>query len=165
MTEANISGKTFEVKSGKNGYVINGSELSPDLKKLHPRLWHILHKNNSVKVFVNKIDKDKRIVELVVNGKAVEVKLKTRAEQLLKSIGMEGAMVKKIDSLRAPMPGLVHSIHVEEGTEVKEGEALMILEAMKMENVIKSPTDGVISKIHVNEKDSVEKNAIMLSFS
>ncbi|MEL6255515.1 MAG: acetyl-CoA carboxylase biotin carboxyl carrier protein subunit [Bacteroidota bacterium] len=165
MTEANISGKNFEVKSGKKGYIINGFELDPDLKKLHPRLWHILHKNTSVKIFVNKIDKDKRIVELVVNGKPVEVQLKTRAEQLLKSIGMEGAMVKKIDSLRAPMPGLVHSIHVEEGTEVKEGDALLILEAMKMENVIKSPTDGIISKIHVNEKDSVEKNAIMLSFS
>ncbi|MEM8889685.1 MAG: hypothetical protein AAGD28_17050, partial [Bacteroidota bacterium] len=102
MTEANISGKTFEVKSGKNGYVINGSELSPDLKKLHPRLWHVLHKNSSVKVFVNKIDKEKRIVELVVNGKPVEVQLKTRAEQLLKSIGMEGALRESIFFTMAP---------------------------------------------------------------
>ncbi|MEM6802764.1 MAG: DUF2118 domain-containing protein, partial [Bacteroidota bacterium] len=60
--------------------------------------------------------------------------------------------------------GLVHSISVSEGDEVKEGDALIILEAMKMENVIKSPTDGVIAKVHVKEKDSVEKNSVMINF-
>lgn len=165
MTEVFISDDLFEVKSKEKGFEVNGQSVSPDIEKLHPKLWHLIHNHESIKVFVNKVDKEKRIISLTVNGKPVEVNLRTREEQLLKAIGMDASMVKKIDSLRAPMPGLVHSIQVKEGDEVSEGEVLLILEAMKMENVIKSPTTGVISKIHVSEKNSVEKNEILLSFS
>lgn len=165
MTEVSILDQLFEVKPEANGFVVNGENLNPNIEKLHPKLWHLIHNHNSVKVFVNKIDQEKRTVSLTVNGKPVEVSLSTREEKLLKSIGMDASMVKKIDSLRAPMPGLVHSIQVKEGAEVEEGEVLLILEAMKMENVIKSPTSGVVSRIHINEKDSVEKNEILLSFS
>lgn len=165
MTEVSILNQLFEVKPHDDGFLVNGENLNPDIEKLHPKLWHLIHNHNSVKVFVNKIDKEKRTVSLTVNGKPVEVSLSTREEKLLKSIGMDAAMVKKVDALRAPMPGLVHSIQVNEGDEVEEGDVLLILEAMKMENVIKSPTTGTVSKIHINAKDSVEKNEVLLSFS
>ncbi|MCL4105942.1 UNVERIFIED_CONTAM: hypothetical protein GTU68_012580 [Idotea baltica] len=62
------------------------------------------------------------------------------------------------------MPGLIHSIAVEPGQEVKKGDALLILEAMKMENIIKSPTDGTIGKIHIEQGNTVDKGQLMVTF-
>ena len=71
----------------------------------------------------------------------------------------------KINEVKAPMPGLVLSIKVSENQEVKKGDAILILEAMKMENVIKSPIDGVIKQIVVSEKQAVDKNQALILFN
>ena len=62
------------------------------------------------------------------------------------------------------MPGLILKIMAEPGQSIKKGEPILILEAMKMENVIKSPVDGVIKKVLVKEKDSVPKNQVLIEF-
>ena len=62
------------------------------------------------------------------------------------------------------MPGMVLNILVTEGQEVKKGDALIVLEAMKMENILKSPTDGVIKKIAINKGVAVEKNQLLIQF-
>ena len=66
--------------------------------------------------------------------------------------------------LKAPMPGLVLKIEVEVGQTIKEGDALVVLEAMKMENVLKSPADVVIKSIGVTEGNAVEKNEVLIEF-
>ena len=63
------------------------------------------------------------------------------------------------------MPGLIHSIMVSPGDQIEKGDSLFILEAMKMENVIKSTGEGIIAEIHVSEKQSVEKNQLLISFA
>jgi biotin carboxyl carrier protein len=65
--------------------------------------------------------------------------------------------------LKAPMPGLVVDMPVSEGQEVKEGQVLLILESMKMQNELKSPRDGVVSRIRVKVGDNVERRQTMLS--
>ena len=67
-------------------------------------------------------------------------------------------------SIKAPMPGLILEINVKVGQEVKEDEPLLILEAMKMENIITSPRDGIIKSISVNKTDAVEKNQLLIEF-
>ena len=62
------------------------------------------------------------------------------------------------------MPGLVLDILVKVGDEVKKGDPLMILEAMKMENILKSASDGVIKKINVEKKQAVEKGQVLINF-
>lgn len=62
------------------------------------------------------------------------------------------------------MPGMVLNILVTEGQEVKKGDALIILEAMKMENILKSPTDGTIKKIAITKGFAVEKNQLLIQF-
>ena len=62
----------------------------------------------------------------------------------------------------APMPGLVLEIHVKEGDTVEKGTPLITLEAMKMENVLKSPNEGIVRKIHADTGKSVEKNYLLL---
>ena len=77
---------------------------------------------------------------------------------------MEIGSYNKGDDLKAPMPGRVLEILVNEGDSVVEGDGLIVLEAMKMENVIKSNREGVLKSIQTTVGDSVEKNAILLSF-
>ena len=65
--------------------------------------------------------------------------------------------------LKAPMPGLVISILVSEGQEISQGDVLVILESMKMQNELKSPRDGIVSRVRVDEGDSVDRKQTLLS--
>ncbi|MGQ1910184.1 biotin/lipoyl-containing protein [Marinifilum sp. RC60d5] len=64
--------------------------------------------------------------------------------------------------LNSFIPGTIVEIFVKEGQKVKAGESLMILEAMKMKNLIEMPFDGVIKKIHVKEGEKVPNRLLML---
>ena len=68
-------------------------------------------------------------------------------------------------SIRCPMPGLVVSIAVSEGQEVKAGETLAVIEAMKMENILRAERDGIIKKVHVKPRDSVAVDAVIMEFA
>ena len=65
---------------------------------------------------------------------------------------------------RAPMPGLVVRLFVEEGDRVEAGQSVAIVEAMKMENDLKAESDGVVSKVRVAEGEPVEKGAVLVEF-
>jgi propionyl-CoA carboxylase alpha chain len=68
-------------------------------------------------------------------------------------------------AVRCPMPGLVVSLAVSEGQEVKTGETLAIIEAMKMENALRAERDGIIKKIRVKQGDSVAVDAVVMEFA
>ena len=65
------------------------------------------------------------------------------------------------ETVNSPMPGTILSINVQNGSVVKKGDVLMILEAMKMENEIMSPCDGTITSVNVNSGASVETGAVL----
>jgi biotin carboxyl carrier protein len=65
---------------------------------------------------------------------------------------------------KAPMPGLILDLKVAPGDVVKKGDVVLILEAMKMENSIKSPGDGVVKEVKVSLKQSVEINQVLIQF-
>ena len=62
------------------------------------------------------------------------------------------------------MPGLIIDLKVKTGDTVKAGDSLLILEAMKMENMLKSPGDGVVKNVKVKKGDAVEKNQVLIEF-
>ncbi len=165
MTEAILESLTFEVEAKNGHYSAAGENAKTQLHQLGPRLWEMRIGDQSYRIFLESLDADKKLLAIKINGKATTVQLKNRAGRLIASLGLEHTLVKKISEVRAPMPGLIHSISVKEGDEVAEGDPLLILEAMKMENVIKSPGPGVIANIQINAKDSVEKNALLISFA
>ena len=68
-------------------------------------------------------------------------------------------------AVRCPMPGQVVSIAVHEGQEVKAGEPLAVVEAMKMENVLRAERDGVVKRVHVRPGDSLAVDAVILEFA
>jgi propionyl-CoA carboxylase alpha chain len=67
--------------------------------------------------------------------------------------------------LLCPMPGLIKAIHVKVGEEVKAGDALAVVEAMKMENVLRAERDGVVRRVHVKPGDSLAVDAVILEFA
>jgi glutaconyl-CoA/methylmalonyl-CoA decarboxylase subunit gamma len=67
--------------------------------------------------------------------------------------------------VKAPIPGTIISISVAEGEQVKHGQELCILEAMKMKNAIRSGRDGKIAKILVKEGDSVQHSQVLMEYS
>lgn len=111
------------------------------------------------------IDKETQEAKIKVNQNIYTVKVVEPIDELLKSLGMGASSQKKMKELKAPMPGLVLKVLVKAGDEVAKDTPLVILEAMKMENVIKAAGDGIIKEIKVIEGQAVEKSAIMIEFA
>src|SRR5215218_3649640 len=98
-------------------------------------------------------------------GAAAEVRVYTKREAELTALMPERLEADTGKQLLCPMPGLVKAISVNVGQEIKAGEPLCIVEAMKMENVLRAERDGTISKIHAKEGDSLAVDAVILEFA
>jgi biotin carboxyl carrier protein len=81
----------------------------------------------------------------------------------MERMGIEEGADATSKDLRAPMPGKVLEVLVQEGQSVEEGEAMLVLEAMKMENVLRAGAAGVVSMIGVEAGNAVEKEAVLIS--
>ena len=73
-----------------------------------------------------------------------------------------GKITSEVIQLHAPMPGLITKILVQESSTVSIGERLCVLEAMKMENEIRSTVNGIITKLYIKEHDAVEKGKVLI---
>ncbi len=166
MYKATVNGKEFQVEKLKNSdrWKINHSEINPDSIQLKEGSFHAIinHKNYSVEIINS--DAAAKTVTLAVNGKEYAVQLKDQYDELLHRLGMDTAGIHKVNDLKAPMPGLVVNILVKEGQQVNPGDALLTLEAMKMENMLKATGTGTVAAIKVKPKQAVEKNEILIQF-
>jgi biotin carboxyl carrier protein len=101
--------------------------------------------------------------DVLLRGRQYQVKVEDEREKRLRAAGGGGVAEGGEFHLKAPMPGLVVTILVEEGQAVKKGQVMLILESMKMQNELKSPRDGVIGRIRVKAGESVEQKQPLLS--
>ena len=118
----------------------------------------------SVTVEVIDIDLRERIVEVRLDGLHHDISLKNPLDQLIDQLGLEANPVVALTALHAPMPGKVVNIIVAPGQSVAEGDTLLVLEAMKMENPIQAVADATIKSIEVKEGEAVEKGGLLLEF-
>ncbi len=143
---------------------INGSLFDIDIIPIKDGLYHILNKNTSYTLELVKALPDEKKLQVKINNTNYFLDVKDKYDDLLHSLGLDNLATKKVNDVKAPMPGMVLNILVEEGQTIKKGDALIVLEAMKMENILKSPTDGVIKKIAAIKGTAVEKNQLLIQF-
>lgn len=156
---------TFEVEAKGNDLKVDGNELQIDQIDLGGGHAHILYQNKSYQMELVSEDRLEKMSVIKVNGRLYKVTIEDQYDVLLKQLGFDNAKQNKVLEIKAPMPGLVLNVIVEAGQEVNKGDNLIVLEAMKMENIIKSPSSGTVKKILVTKGDKVEKNEIMIQFS
>jgi biotin carboxyl carrier protein len=157
----------FDYKVDKAGeeLLINNNKIQADIKQLSPSTWHIIEQLRSYNVEVINFDKIAKTAQIRVNSNIYSITAKDRFDVLLDQMGLSGLTSARISELKAPMPGLVLKVFVKSGDTVQKGDSLFILEAMKMENIIKSPVDTVVGSIKTKPGDKVEKGQILLQFA
>jgi biotin carboxyl carrier protein len=119
------------------------------------------------KTFLGEIIEEKleeRTLKVKVNHREFTIYKEGSLDQLIEELGLNKPIVRKLQVLKAPMPGRVVLITVEVGQEVEVGSALLTLEAMKMENVLKSEGIGTVKSIDVTPDTVVDKGAVLISF-
>jgi biotin carboxyl carrier protein len=77
-------------------------------------------------------------------------------------MGLDIKLNQKAESVKAPMPGMILKILVTPGQQINKGDGLVILEAMKMENILKATGPATVKAIKVNERSAVEKGAVLI---
>ena len=111
-----------------------------------------------------KSDSRKKDYIIKINGHTYPVQLQDKMDLLLEKMGIDSSVEDKITELQAPMPGLILEICVAPGDKVEEGQKLIVLEAMKMENVLKCTGEQTVAEINVKVGDSVEFQQPLIRF-
>ena len=103
-------------------------------------------------------------LKLKLNHRVFEVKRKYDLLDLISQMGLDKKKVKKLKELSSPMPGRVLKIMVKIGDKINIGDSLLSLEAMKMENILKSDGEGIVKEIFINEEQVVDKGEVLIEF-
>ncbi len=145
--------------------VIDEKSISWDMQELPNGTFNILADGKSYNAIIEGVDRAAKQIKIKVNGNSYDLSVKEPIDQLLQQMGLNVSSRKKAESIKAPMPGLVLKILVEEGQEIKKGDPVLILEAMKMENVFKAPGDATVKAIKVAERKAVEKGEVLIELA
>ncbi len=164
MYQAKVNDKNFEIVPTEDGLLINGKPFQCDVAEITNGYFHILYQNKSYRAEIVSTDAATKTSVIKINGHSYTVALKDKFDLLLEKMGMNTAAGSKINSIKAPMPGLIIDLKIKTGDTVKAGDQLVILEAMKMENIIKSPGEGTVKNVKVKKGDSVEKGQVLVEF-
>ena len=103
--------------------------------------------------------------ELAYRGLRAKAYVYTEREAMLVALMPEKVAADTSKLLLCPMPGLVKAIHVSQGQEVKAGEALCVVEAMKMENILRAERDAMVKFIKAKVGDSLAVDAVIMEFA
>ena len=164
MFEATLNNTTYKVAQTNDGLTINDLPIQWDIAKVTNTYFHILHNNKGYRAEVVKADTVAKTFVLKINGRTYTVSLKGELELMLEKMGMDAAVASRAITLKAPMPGLIIDLKVKAGDVVKAGDPLLVLEAMKMENILKCPGDGKVKSVKVEKGNSVEKGQVLIEF-
>lgn len=124
--------------------------------------FHVLQDHVSYHVSIINKDFHHKKYTLSVNGNNYEVSIANALDELIKSLGLTAKTSHKENEVKAPMPGLIINVEIKEGQKVKEGDALLVLEAMKMESTFTSPKEGTVQSISVKKGDTVDKGQVLV---
>lgn len=159
--EVEVNQRKIKVEKSEDTYLIDGKSQDFKIDKVGDE--YLIYQSKKISK-VRILKKEGADITLLINGKETKVQVKDHISLMLEKLGMDAVLENVVNDVKAPMPGVILDIIASQNQEVAKGDPLLILEAMKMENMIKSPTDGKIKSIEVTKGQSVEKNALLIQF-
>ncbi|HVC33190.1 MAG TPA: biotin/lipoyl-containing protein [Chloroflexota bacterium] len=159
-----VEGRTFELDFQEEGeqlrVQVGGQGLTLDLRSVtQPSLYSLLIDNHSYEIFVEASGDE---FDVLIGGEMFHLKVQDEWARRLANIQRKTAVETGILPIKAPMPGAVVSVEVTPGQEVKRGQGLVILSAMKMENEIKAPRTGRVKSVDVQPGQTVEQGRVLV---
>lgn len=154
--------RSYFVKQEDGTWYINGSPVNCDIQLQPNNLVSILYNNNSYTATIENIDYKAKLLTVRINGIQRTIAISEPMDQLLASMGMDMKALQKAEPVKAPMPGMILKILVEPGQKISKGDGLLILEAMKMENVLKATANATVKSINIAERTAVEKGTVLI---
>lgn len=155
--------KFYQVKVNEFLFSFGHDEIEKaDILSLSPDEFSLVKDHQSVNAKVLQSDTSEKNLTIEIEGNSFTVQIKDELDQQLEKMGFGKAANKAIKEIKAPMPGLVLEIVVADGQEVNEGDKILILEAMKMENSIMINSQAKIKRIAVTTGQAVEKGQVLI---
>jgi biotin carboxyl carrier protein len=153
-----IKDTQYEIEIGNDGTIrVNGEPRTVDFLPLGEALYSVITDDRSIEVA---IEEKRGQTDVLLQGKLYEARVFD--ERALLMAGRKGGLGGDSGDLHSPMPGLIVAVNVAAGDSVTQGQTVVILESMKMQNELKAPADGVVHAVHVQAGQTVEKDAPLL---
>lgn len=161
----NISGKDYNVHCEQENFdtiFVNGNPYEVELlKKIHDNIFSFAVNQKLMQVELDFAADG--MLNITLDGMVYEVAITDSTRKVLSKYIKAGAGKGAGEgAIKAPMPGMIVKLYVEEGMHVMKDDKVVIVEAMKMENVLKSPVSGTVKSIKVKEGSAVDKNAVLI---
>jgi biotin carboxyl carrier protein len=163
MLELKVNEKhNFSITKNDGSLEINNTAAEWDAIWQPNGLVSVLYNGKSYTALVEQTDLKNKEVTLRVNGQLYKTAIKEPIDLLLSNMGLDLKAMQKAEPVRAPMPGMVLKILVTPGQQINKGDGLVVLEAMKMENILKATHPATVKAIKVNERTAVEKGTVLI---
>jgi biotin carboxyl carrier protein len=155
--------KTFKARANEFEFLFTQEDIDKaDVISTGEGDVNIIRNGRSVNVRLHESNETGKKLKLEVEGEFYIIEIKDELDQTLDTMGFNNVSSKQIREIKAPMPGLVLEVSVEAGQDVIEGDRILILEAMKMENSICIHTNAKIKKVLVSKGQPVDKNQVLV---
>ncbi|MRX47421.1 acetyl-CoA carboxylase biotin carboxyl carrier protein subunit [Pedobacter puniceum] len=157
--------QNYKIEEREGKLYLNDGLIDLDISDLGNQHFHVIEKHKSFEAELLELNKEEKYVLIKVNAQVYRFDVSDQYDILLKEMGLDKLNQHTVKELKAPMPGLVLQVMVQVGDEIKKGDNLLVLEAMKMENILKAPADATVKSILIKAGDKVEKNQVLIQFA
>ncbi|MES2703084.1 MAG: biotin/lipoyl-containing protein [Bacteroidota bacterium] len=163
MLQVTVNDKnSYSITNADNQFAINDVAAGIDINQQPNGLISILLNGKSYTAIVENIDKKNKEITLKVNGQLYKAAIKEPIDLLLTNMGLDLKANQKAEPVKAPMPGMILKVLVTPGQQVNKGDGLIVLEAMKMENILKASVSATVKAIKISERTAVEKGTVLI---
>ena len=149
-------------------FFIDGLEVEPgsgaEVHWTDRDFFEVIYQGKSFKGEILSRDIENRKLRLKLNHRVFELKKRFVLDDLIAELGLDKVKVKQLKEITSPMPGRILNIQVQVGDHVKVGEPILSLEAMKMENILKSDGEGVVKSVVIAKDQVVDKGELLIEF-
>jgi len=143
---------------------LDSDENNFQVEELERGVYEVISNGKTEIIEVLSVDLETKSLKIRHQHHVHDMVFKNDLDLVLDKMGIKRSVENLSTDIKAPMPGKVIEIVVKEGDKIEKGAAIIILEAMKMENVLKAEVDCSIKKVLVNSSENVEKNQVLVEF-